>query len=216
MFAARTYAVKANIALSDAVNSVVKLREHADFTNAFDNSYDSPNPNPSGINVYSVLTEDSRWMSWYTNDLEGTVLGFTANNGESYTMTFTNVSGTLYLLDAVTGTRTLLTENGTYPFTVATNLVGTTINDRFTITKIDAPSAPSICHQYGKLAITGHNGETVSIKEMDGTATSIEDRTLTEDYVEIDLAALNGKYRVTVGTETFVINTNPTVVPENN
>lgn len=200
--------VKITLTSSSSYSSYVMIAQ--------DPSLDAPEVMPMymvgrPIAFYAKGAEEEQYYA--SNNLGELAFGLMTNADVNYTLTISDVTGTetLSLKDEVTGDVIALTNGTTYNFTAEPN---TTNETRFHL--YIAPSAPSICHQYGKLAITGHNGETVSIKEMDGSATSIEDRTLTEDYVEIDLAALNGKYRVTVGTETFVINTNPTVVPENN
>lgn len=201
-FAAHTYTAKTNISMGV---STLKLRECVDFSNAYDNGYDAENVNAGGVNVYSVLPQGNRWMNWYTNDLENTALGFTPE-ATSVTFTFATVTGTpLYLVDANDGSRTLITEGGTYNFTVAAGEVGTQINNRFSISKLASIGA-EICHRYGKLQVSGSYGMTVKVLNMDGSATSIADTNITAAYQEISLAGLAaGQYKVEWNSQTLII-----------
>lgn len=133
LMAARTYTAKADLTLGA---TTLKLRECADFSDAFDNGYDAENANAFGINVVATLTQGTRWANWYTNELDGAVVGFTANNGTHYTISFANVTGTtLYLFDKVANVFTEIVAGENYAFDVTAAQVGTTINDRFIISK---------------------------------------------------------------------------------
>ena len=170
--------------------------EDTPFTPAYESGSDIEKMMNSGqaysINLYAVSAGKNLSMIC-TNDLTNIPLTFQSNTTEtSYTMTFSNVSGTVKLYDAVTGTETVLANSGTYDFTCAAN---TTIADRFFINYV--PAAPEICHRYGKLQVTGMKDTNVVVKNMDDSATSIGTVAITANYQEIDLAGLAaGQYKV--------------------
>ena len=154
------------------------------------------------INLYAVSAGKNLSMI-ATNDLTNTPLTFQSNTTETaYTMTFSTVSGTIKLFDAVTGTETVLANSGTYNFTCAAN---STIADRFFINYV--PATPEICHRYGKLQVTGSKDMTVKVLNMDGSATSIADTNITTNsQVEIPLAGLAaGQYKVEWNSQTLII-----------
>ena len=124
----------------------------------------------------------------------------------SVSFSFSDLVGTLYLVDATDGSRTPIVAGTPYNFTVAAGEVGTAINDRFSISKL-ASIATEICHRYGKLQVTGSYGMTVKVLNMDGSATSIADTNITSDAtVEIDLAGLAaGQYKVEWNSQTLII-----------
>ena len=180
--------------------------EDTPFTPAYESGSDIEKMMNSGqaysINLYAVSAGKNLSMIC-TNDLTNTPLTFQSNTTEtSYTMTFSNVSGTVKLYDAVTGTETVLANSGTYNFTCAAN---TTIADRFFINYV--PAAPEICHRYGKLQVTGSKDMTVKVLNMDGSATSIADTNITTNsQVEISLAGLAaGQYKVEWNSQTLII-----------
>lgn len=202
-YAAHVYTAKLFITLG---TSTLKIRECADFSNAFDNGFDVTNVNTTGVNVYAVLPEGKRWSQWGTNDVEGAVIGFTPE-ATSVSFNFTTVEGPqLYLVDANDGSRTPIVAGTPYNFTVAAGEVGTQINNRFSISKLASIGA-EICHRYGKLQVSGSYGMTVKVLNMDGSATSIADTNITTDAtVEIDLAGLAaGQYKVEWNSQTLII-----------
>ena len=129
---AATYTAKVKITMSseNVENRTVTLRERADLSDGVENGYDSPNPNAVGL--YVVAANNSTWLEWGTNNLEGTKIGMGTGSDESYTFTFTGVVGSTYkLYDAVANVATPITEGGTYgPFSAAAN---STFNNRFSI-----------------------------------------------------------------------------------
>lgn len=196
-FAATTATAKINIAsASGNGNDALILIEGTTYTSAYESGSDATklmnDANSYSINLYAVLGGDNLSVV-ATNDLSGTPLTFKSNATETnYTMTFKNVTGTVKLYDAVTGTQTVLANDGTYNFTCAAN---STIADRFIINYV--PAAPEICHRYGKLQVTGMKDTNVVVKNMDDSATSIGTVAITANYQEIDLAGLAaGQYKV--------------------
>ena len=196
-FATTTATAKIKIAsASGNGNDQVTLIEGTTYSSAYESGADAyklmNDANDYSINLYAVIAGDNL-STVATNDLTNTPLTFKSNTTETnYTMTFKNVSGTVKLFDAVTGTETVLVNDATYPFTCAAN---TTIADRFFINYV--PAAPQICHRYGKLQVTGMKDTNVVVKNMDDSATSIGTVAITANYQEIDLAGLAaGQYKV--------------------
>ena len=185
--------------------SQVKVRESASFNDGYTSGSCSVDANGTGVVVYNVIPEGERWSQWGSSNVEGLQLAFTPT-ATDVTFTFSNVTGTLYLVDANDASRTLITEGGSYNFTVAAGDLNNAINNRFSLSKL-AYIGREICHRYGKLQVTGSNGETVKVLNMDGTATSIADTNITTDaQVEIDLAGLAaGQYKVEWNSQTLII-----------
>jgi hypothetical protein len=153
------------------------------------------------INLYAVSAGKNLSMIC-TNDLAETPITFQSNETEtSYTMTFSNVTGTVVLYDQADNSYHTLANSETYNFTCAAN---STIANRFIINH--APLAAGICHRYGKLQVSGSNGQSVAVKNMDDSATSIGTVAITADYQEIDLAGLAaGQYKVEWNSQTLII-----------
>lgn len=194
--AATTAKVKISISSVGGGADALYLLEGTEYSAAFEDGKDVEKIMNSGqtynINLYALGAGKNLSML-YTNDLTNTPLTFQSNTTETaYTMTFSNVTGTVKLFDAVTGTETVLANSGTYNFTCAAN---TTIADRFFINYV--PAVPQICHRYGKLQVTGMKDTNVVVKNMDDSATSIGTVAITANYQEIDLAGLAaGQYKV--------------------
>lgn len=196
--AAAATTAKAKIAIAATDNSTgtdnLYILEGDTYSDALDDGKDAVkimNDGTGAINLYAVLGGNNLQMC-YTNDITNLPLTFASSTATAYTMTFSNVSGTVKLFDAVTGTETVLANSGTYNFTCAAN---STIADRFFINYV--PAAPQICHRYGKLQVTGMKDTNVVVKNMDDSATSIGTVAITANYQEIDLAGLAaGQYKV--------------------
>ena len=186
-------------------SSQVKIREAATLNDGYTAGYCVLDANGTGVVVYNNITEGSRWSQWGCKDIEGIKLAFTPT-ATSVSFSFSDLVGTLYLVDATDGSRTPIVAGTPYNFTVAAGEVGTAINDRFSISKL-ASIATEICHRYGKLQVTGSYGMTVKVLNMDGSATSIADTNITSDAtVEIDLAGLaTGQYKVEWNSQTLII-----------
>lgn len=186
-------------------SDVLYMIEGDAYTPAYESGADAEKLMNSGqsynINLYAVYGGLNLSIV-ATNDLTSIPLTFQSNATETnYTMTFSNVSGTVKLYDAVTGTETVLANSGTYNFTCAAN---STIAGRFVINY--TPSAPAICHRYGKLQVSDCSGMTVKVLNMDGSATSIADVVIGSYYQEIDLAGLAaGQYKVEWNSQTLII-----------
>ena len=124
------------------------LMESSAFTDGIEPGYDQQKTmsitNPSqNVKLYALVdfTEYDKAGMLFTNNLDGTKLGFLTNTDETeYKLTFTNVMGTAYnLIDKYLGTTTLIVANGEYPFTAPT---GAQINNRFEIRAL--PTVPGM------------------------------------------------------------------------
>lgn len=194
--AATTAKAKISVTSTGGGSDVLYLLEGTTYSPAYEGGADVEKIMNTGqtysINLYAV-SGGTNYSMLCTNDLSSTDLTFKSNQTETnYTMTFSNVAGTMKLYDAVTGTETVLANSGTYNFTCAAN---STIADRFFINYV--PAAPQICHRYGKLQVTGMKDTNVVVKNMDDSATSIGTVAITANYQEIDLAGLAaGQYKV--------------------
>ena len=181
VFAAPTYTAKVKITMSsaNADDKSVTIREAATFSDAYDDGYDSENPNAGGL--YVIAADNSKWLKWATNNMAGIKLGLTTGSDLNYTFTFTGVEGSnYYLKDAVTGDEKLIAEGETYAFEAAAN---STINDRFTI---GLASVEGICFNYEKLQITGYAGAQLEVLNYADKAPVFAE-TVAGGNVEIDL-----------------------------
>lgn len=163
------------------------------------------NANDYSINLYAV-SNGTNLSAIGTNDLSDVALTFVSNKTETdYTLTFSNVTGTIKLYDAVENQEVTLANGGTYSFSVAAN---STIADRFIINR-SAPAGPSICFNYNVLEINGHDGESLVIKDAAGA--EIENVAALPAAYSKDLSAYTGRLVVTLNGQDYQIDANPAV-----
>ena len=218
-FAAITFTAEMEITLSSThgEDRTVYLGEGANFSDSYDNGFDAPSPNVGGL--YIVAADNSKWLEWCTDNLEGTKIGLTTGSDESYTFTFTGVVGSTYkLFDAVTGTQTLITEGGTYgPFTAAAN---TTINDRFSIVSQEVYPVTTNAYGYASYSNTLDLVTPAGLTAYTGTVSG-EVLDMTEvDYVKAGEGVIlkgeaNKTYLLTAGTGTDVYGANALIASAN-
>ena len=154
------------------------------------------------IAFYSFYNSKN-YESFGTKEFGNMPLGLKTGADGSYTLTVSGVVGTetLVIRDNQTGDLFNLTEGATYNFTATAN-DNTTARFQLYV----APSTPEICHRYGKLQVSGSNGQSVVVKNMDDSATSIGTVAITADYQEISLAGLAaGQYKVEWNSQTLII-----------
>lgn len=146
---------------------VLELRENTERNSTYESGYDSESM-MSQANKHSVLlygfVGDRPCSYVATDNLNGLAIGFTTNKyDESYTLSFSNVSGrSLTLYDRILDVETDITEGGHYDFTVEDAQVGrVAINDRFFI-NLDASSFASsvTTNEYGWASFS-YEGEDV-------------------------------------------------------
>lgn len=138
-----------------------------------------------------------------TDDLQGTPITVQTISDTEYTFSFSNVSGrALKFYDAELDSLTDITNTNVYVCQLEKN---TTIANRFSIYK---PSEPTICHQYGKLIITGHVGDKVKVLDMEGEE-AIAEQTIIKDTHKITLSdhslTSGEQYKVVLGEDTMII-----------
>lgn len=126
-------------------SSSVYLYEDNGYTNAYESGADVEKfmsfSNSKSVLLYG-LVDSYKCEDVVTNNLDGQVLGFATNQVDAnYTLKFIDLEGReLKLYDRVTKTQTVLTNNGTYNFSVEASQVGQVqINDRFVI-NYEAPA----------------------------------------------------------------------------
>lgn len=155
----------------------------------------------SHVEAIYAIYGGKNYESFGTKTYSEMPVGIKTCDDVNYTLTFSNVTGTITLFDAVENQLITLTNAGTYNFTAAAN---STIADRFIINHT-VVLTPEICHHNGALQIQGWAG-TVKVLNMDGTATSIADFTADASAQEISLTGLAaGQYKVEWNAQTLVI-----------
>ena len=174
--------------------------------------------NDAGISYYcATMNMDYRNLAFYAyansnpyeiyaaNNLGALQFGMMTYTDVNYSLTISNVVGTetLKMKDEVTGTVFDMTEGYVYNFTADANQAA--ITNRFHL--YVAPSTPEICHRYGKLQVSGSNGQNVVVKNMDDSATSIGTVAITADYQEIPVEGVlaAGQYKVEWNSQTLII-----------
>ena len=119
LMAALTARARITVSSPSGKSDMLSLVENTDYTSGFDNGYDvvkMMNTDSLAINLYAEV-EGNYVSTLATNDLTNTQLIFDGNGvDESYTFTFSNVTGTLTLYDIYNNISTTLTEGGTYIF----------------------------------------------------------------------------------------------------
>lgn len=203
---ALTYTAKAKVVLTSTSTTEtcnLYLIQSEDLAEGVNNGYCSTiELDERQVALYAIYSSNN-YQTFGTKTLGAMAFGIKTDAGTAYTMTVSAVEGaqTLTLVDEIAGTTFDLTEGAVYNFTTTAN---STITDRFHL--YVAPSVPGICHRYGKLQVSGSNGQSVAVKNMDDSATSIGTVAITSDYQEIDLAGLAaGQYKVEWNSKTLII-----------
>jgi len=119
-------------------SDVVKIYENTDRNHTFENNYDATkNMNTSydfSVNIYvrvpNYIPNDSLGTVM-TNDISNYPISIKTNKlTQSYTMTFSNVSGTIKLYDLAEDSIIIMANSGTYKFTAPVDVI---VKDRFYI-----------------------------------------------------------------------------------
>ena len=188
---------------TSATSDVLYLIEASDLQDGLNAAYCAvvPELNNKPIAFYAYY-DNTEYSTFGTKNLGAMAFGMKTNADTDYTLSFTQVTGTLKMKDNVTGTLFDITEGYVYNFTATTS---STINDRFHL--FVTPSTPEICHRYGKLQVSGSTGQNVVVKNMDDSATSIGTVAITADYQEIAVEGVlaAGQYKVEWNSQTLII-----------
>ena len=174
--------------------TTLKLRERADYVVAEPQATASDYNNVGAAALYN----GARYIQFGTNDLEGLALSVVVPaNATAITLSFSSVAGTpLYILDAQDGSRTLIEANGSKEYEVIPSNAASTINDRFSISKIGEVE-PQICHEGQLLKVTNYNG----IVKVD------DDEYQVAGNLDIDIANLSaGHHTVNFDGQDLIIN----------
>lgn len=121
-------------------------------------------------------------------NLDGLSLGFATNQvDQNYTLSFIDYEGskTLTLYDRVTNTQTVITDGGSYPFTVDASLVGRKeINDRFYINMDPANIHTVTTNDYGFCSFASASAVTLpaGLKAYKGDF-NIDDYSIALSYI---------------------------------
>ncbi len=196
-----------DLATAGQTDKYVRFVMSPSFSDGFDNTWDTPAPNESGIYVFS---NNARYTGWASNQYsENLALGFYTGDNTSYTLKFSSFSGTSYeIFDRVT--KQSITVDGStpdYDFTIEESEKNSQINDRFVI---NFTVAPSLCFNYNELEINGHKGESLVVKKDN---TVIEEVASLPILYTLDLNAYTGRLVVTLNGTDYQIDANPAVTP---
>ena len=147
--------------------------------------------------AFYAISGGDKYEIFANTDLATLAFGLMTNAETDYTLTATNVVGTLYIYDEVDKKYFTLTEGAVYTFTATANETNTT---RFHLAAAPAPAVPGICHQNGRLEFTAYEGASVQVVGYeDNTVVAVPATDITLAYQEIDLATLAaGQYLVIV------------------
>lgn len=198
---------RVHINLTNQANSAtdgVYFVEAEGYTSAFEDSHDEVKGFVGGKVFIYGTTDYGKQSAVFNASVEGEFVGYKNNTDAAATLriSFDEFVGTInyYLKDLQDGTMIPIVAGQTYDFAVEANQEEA---KRFQICN---PSAPTICHQYGNLIITGHVGEKVKVLDMDGEV-AIAEQTIDTDSKVIELTSLTSgeQYQVIVGDKTMII-----------
>ena len=176
--------------------------------------YNAPMNMTNRVVAMYAISGAEKYQLFYAADLEGLALGLMTNAETNYTVNFSNVIGTLYLIDAVANKSILITEGGSYAFTAEANQ---TIADRFSIAKnipakfINNQLVINDAAADAEVNVTPFS--FVEGRRVDGqkvTYNAPVNQALNGNYFEVEYTNKNGVARK------FIVNANPTVLPANN
>ena len=210
-----TYTGKAKLTLTAANNEscAIVIAESADFSDGLNNGY-YVGFNEEGKDVqFYVVYGGVKYAHFGSNaaTMQDLQLGLKTNASTTYTLTASNVTGSLKIKFA--GVEYTINAAGTVfsDLALAANSVLPAAgNEADFVVNPSAPVAPSICVNYNVLEINGHAGESLVVNQ--GT-TEIANETSLKDKYSLDLSAYKGRIVVTLNGEKYQINVNPEVSP---
>ncbi len=144
-----------DLSTSGQTDKYVRFVLADEFSDGFDNTWDTPAPNESGIYVYYA---GERYIGWASNQYTANLpLGFYTGENTSYALKFSNFSGTAYTIYDRVADKTISVASSTniqingvdadpanqYTFTIDESLKNSQINDRFIINYV-APTCTTV------------------------------------------------------------------------
>lgn len=211
-----TYTGKAKLTLKSADNKscALTIGESEDLTDGLNNGYYAE-LNTEGKQVLFYVTYQGVKYQQFASNAETMAdmqLGIQTNAATTYTLTASNVVGTLNLkfagVDYVINADGVVFSDVTLPASSTLPAAGDEANYRVN------PSAEKFCFNYNILEINAHEGESLVVKK--GTEEIANIPALPAKY-KLDLSAQPADTRlvVTLNGKDYQIDANPTVTPAN-
>ena len=221
-----TYTGKAKLTLTAANNEscAIVIAESADFSDGLNNGYYAEF-NDEGKDVQFYVTYGGTKYAHFGSTpatMQDLQLGVKTNASTTYSMTASNVTGSLKIKFA--GVEYTINANGAVfsDVALAANSTLPAAGDEANyVVNPSAPLVPGICNNYDKLQITGYAGAQLEVLNYADKA-SVFTETVAGDNVEIDLETkgltANTQYfvKLTPAGETakeYVIKYKPAVTP---
>lgn len=128
---AEEYSAKASITMD---GMTLRLRESANFNDGFTNGACLSDNNQVAMAAY---VNGTRYIQWGCKNLEGLRLAV-KSTAQTFNLTFSNVIGTLYIIDTRDGSSTLIVDGESKEYAIYASEIGNDIVDRFYISKMPA------------------------------------------------------------------------------
>ena len=208
------YSGKAKLTLtsSDNKSCALTIAESADLSDGLNNGY------------YAELNEEGKAVQFYVSfggkkyqsfassaaTMQDLQLGVKTNASTTYTLTASNVTGSLKIKFA--GVEYTIDAAGVVfsDLALAANSVLPAAGDEANfVVNPSAPAVPSICFNYNHLIVTGYAGSTLKVEKA-GVAV-VAEQTLASDNEDFDLSAESGRLVVTLDGVEYQIDANPAV-----
>ena len=208
------YSGKAKLTLtsSDNKSCALTIAESADLSDGLNNGY------------YAELNEEGKAVQFYVSfggkkyqsfassaaTMQDLQLGVKTNASTTYTLTASNVTGSLKIKFA--GVEYTIDAAGVVfsDLALAANSVLPAAGDEANyVVNPSAPAVPSICFNYNHLIVTGYAGSTLKVEKA-GVAV-VAEQTLASDNEDFDLSAESGRLVVTLNGVEYQIDANPAV-----
>lgn len=212
-----SYSGKAKLTLTAADNEscAIVIAESEDFSDGLNNGYYAEfNDEGKDVQLY-VVYGGVKYAHFGSNaaTMQDLQFGLKTNASTTYTLTASNVSGSLKIKFA--GVEYTVNAAGTVfsDVTLAANSVLPAAgNEADFVVNPSASAEPSICFNYNVLEVNGHAGESLVIKQGD---TEIENVAALGASYSKDLSSYKGRLVVTLNGVDYQIDANPavTVVP---
>ena len=209
-----TFTSKAKLTLksSDNKSCTLGIGESEDLSDGLNNGYYAE-LNEEGKEVqFYVSFGGKKYQSFSSNaaTMQDLQLGVKTNASTTYTLTASNVTGSLKIKFA--GVEYTIDANGVVfsDVALAANSVLPAAGDEANyLVQPSAPAVPSICFNYNHLIVTGYAGSTLKVEKA-GVAV-VAEQTLASDNEDFDLSAESGRLVVTLDGVEYQIDANPAV-----